>query len=266
MSDTCSDTGACGIHDLPNRKLGKAPARHDMRTAHLFDFVKRSLLPTPPAELDWDQHLPDDTGMMRNDEYGDCGFAAMGHAEQTWTGARSLASEIKVSDDDVLAAYAGCTGFVAGDPSTDNGVVLLDALKYWRNTGVGGNKIGAFVKVDHHNLDHVRIAIELFGGLYIGAMLPVSAQDDGPWVGKKGHLRGDDEPGGWGGHCMWTPKYDGNGVGLRTWGKIKPTDWQWWLNYVDEAYAPLSKLWCDDAACAPNGLDIAKLNAYLASL
>jgi hypothetical protein len=201
---------------------------------------------------------------MGNNLYGDCAFAAMGHAVQTWTADNG--AETTVTDAAVLAAYAGCTGFDPNDPSTDNGTTLLAALRWWRTTGVGGHKIGAFAKVDHHNIAHVKAAIDLFGGVYTGAALPRTAQGESRWVGPKGSLTGDNAPWSWGGHALWTPHYDRSGVGMRTWGRIRGADWQWWIDYVDECYAPISDDWLTDAKPAPNGLDLAKLRAYLAAL
>jgi hypothetical protein len=152
------------------------------------------------------------------------------------------------------------------DPSTDQGVVLLDALRYWRNVGISGHKVGAYMKVDHHNIDHVKIAINLFGGVYMGANLPASAQGKPQWSGGRGVLRGDDAPGSWGGHCMWAPKYDRSGVGFVTWGTRQPADWQWWVDYVDEAFAVVSIDWVSGSKTAPNGFNLAKLQSYLTSL
>ena len=244
------------------RKLGKHPPRHDVRTLHLANFLTG--LPASPPLRDWNRGLPSDLGMMANDQYGDCGFAGQAHAVQTWTS--DTGKPVALPDAVVLGAYAGCTGFSPGDPSSDQGVVLLDALSYWRKTGIGGHKIGAYVKVDHHNLDHVKAAINLFGGVYMGAALPTAAQHQTSWVGPRGALRGDDAPGTWGGHCMWAPAYDASHVTFVTWGQRQVADWQWWLDYVDEAYACVSVDWVTGAKTAPNGFDLSKLNSYLARL
>lgn len=248
------------------RALGKKPPRGDLRTAHLVDFLRRSKLPPVPVLRDWLAGAPAQLGMMRNDELGDCGFAGMGHAVQTWTHAQG--SMTTVSDDDVVRAYSACTGYVPGDATTDDGVVLLDALRWWRKTGIAGHQIGAFVRVDPHNIRHVKIAIDLFGGLYTGAQLPLSAQAaiGGRWIGRKTRLRGHDAPGSWGGHCMWVSAFDDAGLTYVTWGARQPADWQWWLDYADEAWAVISPDWVSGATPAPSGFDIVALRAYLAAL
>jgi hypothetical protein len=245
-------------------KLGKLAPKHDIRTAHMIDFVSLMRLPAPPPACDYDVKLPADLGMMANDKIGDCGFAGQGHAIQTWTSQNG--HTVTPTTAAVIAAYSGCTGFTPSDPSSDQGVVLLDALNYWRKTGLGGHKIGAFMKVDHHNLDHVKIAINLFGGVYVGVSLPIAAQDQVMWTGPRNHLTGDNAPGSWGGHCVWAPSYDHLGIGLVTWGARKRADWNFWVDYVDEAYVAVSVDWVTGAKPAPNGFNLAKLQSYLALL
>lgn len=247
------------------RKLGKRRPRHDQRTAHFADFLHRSKLPAVPALRDWLAGAPTDLGMMRNDTIGDCGFAGQAHAVQSWSLARG-GKMLTIGDDDVVAAYSACTGYSANDPSTDQGVVLLDALKFWRSTGIGGHKINAYVHVDPRNVQHVKIAIELFGGVYCGAQLPLSAEGANGWTGKHGRLTGDDRPGSWGGHCMWAPAYDDVGLTFVTWGYRQKADWQWWLNYADECWAVLATDWVSGAYPAPSGFDVAALSSYLRSL
>lgn len=246
------------------RKLGKLAPRHDLRTIHFANLLTPALPVSPPAR-DWLYGMPTDLGMMANDAVGDCGFASQAHAIQSWS--FNQTGEIFTPPTaDVLAAYSHCTGYDPADPSTDRGVVMLDALNSWRNYGISGRKIGAYAKVDHHNVDHVKAALNLFGGVYLGANLPLSAQKDGPWFAPAGPLVGDDAPGGWGGHCMWMASYDRDLVTFVTWGRRQTADWQWVLDYVDEMYAPVSVDWVTGAQPAPNGFDVTRLNAALSML
>jgi hypothetical protein len=218
--------------------------------------------PGPPLAIDWNRRLPVDLGAMRNDQIGDCVFAAMGHAHQTWTGA-ALGNPITPTDDDVVRAYSICTGYNPAVAGTDNGAVILVALNHWRRTGIGGRRIDAYCAVNFRDLRHVQAAIDLFGGILVGAAMPRSAQRL-DWTGKV-NPTGDDAPGTWGGHGMWCPTYDHLGPGFVTWGHRQRADWQWWNNYVDEAYVALSPEWTARMT-APNGFDYAKLLAYIASL
>lgn len=258
-------TAAHGV--AAGKKLGKLAPKHDPRTLCLGNYLNhKRALPTPPPHVDWNKSIdPASLGMMLNDQEGDCGLAGQAHAVQTWTA--NNGSMITIPDADVQAAYSKLSGYVPGDASTDTGVVLLDALNQWRKDGIGGHTIAGYVKVDHHNILHVRTAVLLFGGVYTGAQLPLSAQDTTkPWIGKRGHLRGDDVPGSWGGHCMWHPCATSSGGEFVTWGAPQDDDWQWWLNYVDECYAPFSYDWLNAARVAPNGVDVIALEDDLAAL
>ncbi len=248
----------------PARKLGKQPPRHDLRTLFFSDLFDSLRTPVAAQKRDWTAGLGDDLGMMLNNLIGDCGFAGQAHAVQTMTNANGKV--LVPTDADVEKAYES-TGYTPGDPSTDNGVVLLEALKNWRNVGIGGHQIGAFAKVDTHNVKHIKLAIDWFGGVYTGAALPMSAQTPGAWVGApSGTLTGDSAPGSWGGHCMWCPTYDDRGVNFVTWGARQPADWQWVLDYMDECWVVVSTDWVNGVKPAPSGVNIAKLNQYLGKL
>lgn len=251
--------------DVSSLKLGRKAPRHDLRTFHFADYLLRGGLPSVPATRDWTSKLPNNLGMLGNDQWGDCGFAGMGHAVQVWTS--QSGTTVNLTTEQVLAAYSGCTGFNANDPSTDQGVVLLDALNYWRNTGIGGHKIGAYVKVDVTNLAHVRTAIDIFGCLYTGSGLPITAQNiSQPWTGPHGDLAGNDAVGSLGGHCMVIAAYDPMWFTYLTWGVRQRANLQWLLDYTDEAYAIISPDWINGSKPAPSGFDMQALQSDLARL
>ena len=49
-------------------------------------------------------------------------------------------------------------------------------LNYWRQTGIAGHKIQAFMALEPSNHTHVMDAVWMFGGCYIGLALPKIAQ------------------------------------------------------------------------------------------
>ena len=159
--------------DLSKKKLGKLAPVYDPRTLRLAKYLTSSLPPPPPARQ-WSAAIPMPCGEFLNDKLGCCVIAAIGHLIQAVTA--NTNGEVTVSDADIEAAYEAVSGYVAGDPGTDNGCVLLDALNYWRHNGVGGHKILAFASVSTLNLTHMQMAIEYFGGVIGGLALPQSAQ------------------------------------------------------------------------------------------
>ncbi len=244
--------------------LGKRPARHDVRTFRLASVLDRSVLTAPPPARNWDEHLPSSLPMWKNDRIGDCAVAALAGMVMGWTSLHGPRAQA-VSDEDVLAMYSAISGYRADDKSTDRGADMLAAMAYMRRYGLGGHKIGAFVKVEHRDREEVKIAINLFGSVYTGVNLPVAAQRIGTWVGPA-DLTGINAPDSWGGHAMGVGHYDHSGVVFKTWGGYQPADWAWWGDYVEEAYGIISPDWVDGTTPAPNGLDIDKVRAELAAL
>lgn len=244
-------------------KLGKLAPRVDKRTLRLARYMTD--LPAAPASMDVSSALPADLGMMLNDHLGDCTCAGMAHAVQTWTACNG--GIVTLSDADVLRAYEEACGYSPSDPSTDQGGVELDVLNYFRSVGIGGHKIGAFASIDPKNREHLKAAIWLFGGVYIGVALPISAQTQDVWRIAIAGTEGDPTPGSWGGHCVFVPPiYDADGLACITWGQTKRMTWEWWDAYCDEAYALLSPDWVQPGKDAPSGFDLAALQADLAAV
>lgn len=266
------------VHRLvhPTRKLGKRAPRHDPRTLKLKKYLTPKL-PAPPLEMGYVDKVRE-WPMFLNDQLGDCVCAAMGHMVEQWT-TYSAGQPAVVTNQDVLHLYQRIGGYVPGHPETDNGCDMLTALKYWRKFGVtnGPNKhkIGAFVKVDETDRDEVTTAAWLFGSLFVGVQLPITAQlpDGAPpvWQVPKEGPNGDGSPGSWGGHCIPIVGYSnayktkgGNpGTTVVTWGSTYSMTWPFLMNYVDEIWAVLSPDWFGANNKAPSGFDIAQLQADL---
>jgi hypothetical protein len=170
------------------------------------------------------------------------------------------------TDAEILQAYEAVSGYVPGNPNTDQGADLLTVLQYWRKTGIAGNKILAYMALEPNNLQEVRDAQWLFGNVYIGIQLPLSVQGASMWSVPQQGPTGSGEPGSWGGHCVAI-----SGVGLRglsciTWGSKLNMSWNFLTTYSDEMYAVLDQTWIERSGKAPSGFDLATLKADLALL
>jgi hypothetical protein len=239
-------------------KLGKLPVRIDTRTLRLARYVDTTQLPAPPAQLDLTQHVTD-WPMYRNDTIGDCTVAAAGHMIEAWT-AGAVGTAVELDDASVLDAFDHVK---ITDPATgEEGAVELDVLGYWRKTGIGGHRIGAFAGVSLHDERLVRTGAYLFGGLYLGLALPLSAQQQDTWDWT-GSLAGPAKPGSWGGHAVDVVAYDDRALTIVTWGSLKRMTWSFWERYVDEAYALISPDFLRGDT-APNGFDLQTLQSDLA--
>lgn len=243
-------------------KCGKKTARHDKRALMLTNYLQPHLPLAPPAQA-WDVGV-DSWPMYLNDQIGDCTCAAAGHMIQAWT-TSGQHHDVKISESDVKNAYKAVGGYVEGDETTDNGAIELDVLKYWRKTGIGGHKIGAFVSVNPKNDALVKDAIWLTGGLYIGLSLPESAQSQKVWDVPPGGAHDHGAPGSWGGHAVNIVAYSPRGLTAITWGAPQFMTWNFMHTYCDEAYAILSQDFLSHDK-APNGFDSKQLLADLALL
>jgi hypothetical protein len=236
------------------RCLGALPPRHDARTLQLASYMGK--LPMPPASRSW---VPKNVawGMMGNDSMGDCTIAAAAHAVQTWTG-KAHGNIVTIDDSEIRSKYFALTG------GPDEGLVVLDVLKDWRTNGISGHRIGAFAATEPLNRFHIETAINLFGGLYVGVNLPMTAQDQKVWAVTYQHPSGPAEPGSWGPHAVWLVAYDQTHLWCVTWGELKKLTWRFFDCYCQESYAALSPDWVNSRMKAPVGFDLPALQADLA--
>jgi len=240
-------------------KLGKLPVRTDVRTLRLAHYVNQAKLPPPPPDLDLAAAVPG-WPMYANDRIGDCTTAAAGHMIEAWT-APTRGHAVEVSEHAVLAAFDKVKQV---DPRTgEEGAVELDVLAYWRKHGIGRHRIGAFARVPVWDHRLVRAAAFLFGGLYIGLELPVTAQRQSTWDWTHS-LTGPAKPGSWGGHAVDIVGYARHALTVVTWGRLQELTWSFWDRYVDEVYAIISVDFLDEGGETPSGFDLAALKADLA--
>ncbi len=161
--------------------------------------------------------------MMANDRIGDCTIAAAGHCIEEWT--TDAGSPVIVPDPEIIAAYSAVSGY---DPATgrpDGGANELDALNYWRQTGIGGHQIRAYVALEPGNHEHVRDAVAIFGNCYIGLAMPVTAQTQRVWSVPPNGAVGPGAPGSWGGHAVPVVAYNARELTVVTWGALKRMTW-----------------------------------------
>jgi hypothetical protein len=230
-------------------RLGRKAVKTDSRTLMMANYLTPSLPPPPPAK-DWTKGIAN-WGMMLNDKLGDCTIAGAAHALQVWSA--NTGTEVTVSDDTVQSYYQQWDGYVPGQPNTDNGGVELDVLNDWQKQGFADNKLLAFIDPKPSNLVQIRQSITLFGGVYIGLALPLTAQSQDVWdVVKTGGAKA--KPGSWGGHCVFVPKYDQHGFTCITWGALKTMTLAFWKKYCDEAHTLLDQQWLT-AKGSPDGFD-----------
>jgi hypothetical protein len=244
-------------------KLGKRAVRIDPRTFRLQKYLN-TRLPAPPVEVSWVTKVPS-WPMYLNDQLGDCVIAAEAHMVNQWSYYAS-GVEYRVTEQDVLRAYERVGGYVPNDPWTDTGCDMLSALNDWRHNGIGGHKILGYAQVDQTNLTEVFQAIEIFGSLFTGIQLPISAEYERAWTVPKGGPVMNGSPGSWGGHAVPIDAASLKSRTCITWGSRLKMSPNFFRDYVDECYAVLSQDWIDAQGLSPSQFNLAQLQADLASL
>ena len=255
-------------------KLGKlAPKKRD--DIKLFGDMKAvAALPTPPPQIFWKEGVKT-WPMMKNDTVGDCTCAGAGHMIQCWTAWANGPAKV-LTDAQVLAAYTTITasenggkGYdpnqtdpTTGDNPTDTGCALADVVSYWKATGFSGHKILDAVSVAPNNLAHLKWATVLFGGVYAGVQLPLSAQGQTTWSVPKTGTTGDGAPGSWGGHCIPIISFDATYFYVVSWGEIVPVSYNFMEVYFDEGYALISPDWLNKGI-TPLGTSLSWLESEL---
>lgn len=198
--------------------------------------------------------------MYANDRLGDCTCAAAAHMVQSWTTYARL-RDVVLPWREVVAAYFAITG------GKDNGEACLDVLKYWRGSGIAGDRIAGFTKLRNRDIAQAKLSIDLFGSAYLGFALPDFAiATRKAWDVPPGGAVGAARPNESNGHCVPAVGYDGENVYVATWGRLKAMTWRFYEAYMDEAYAVLSRDWLEKNRKAPSGFQLDTLEKDLAGL
>ena len=232
-------------------KLGRVHSQRDSRTLEFLRYAPASKLPVPPAR----QLLETTTSwpMLANDRFNCCTSAAAGHMVHHWTAANK--NGIFLTDDDIIRAHAQLTGERLMDC-----VSMLDALKFWRNAGIGNHRIASFLAASPADPDQLRCIVHLFGSAYIGLDLPnfvcagpPLSWPQTPWIVSSTAQGADLVPRDANGHCVTAVGYSEEGVYVVTWGTFKTMSWDFYQRYNVETYAILSTDWVKENEACPSG-------------
>lgn len=266
-----SDNGIT-LHEavkIPGQRLGRKPTPPHMlqRNLKLASYLPEVLPEPPSGTIDVAQKITS-WPMYLNDHLGDCACAAPGHMEMIFS--KATGKEKDPSDEDVLKLYE-LQGYVPGNAVTDQGSSMGNVLSDWRNgRWVNGENpvsaIYAYAQVDQGNIEHLRLALYLFDGLYIGAGLPLTAQGQEVWdvvPDSPTH----NSPYSWGGHAINVVAFnEDNTVEFISWGKRMKMTANFWATYVDEVYAVVTQDLKEGSTLQDNGFNVEQLESDLAEL
>jgi hypothetical protein len=213
---------------LPDRRLGKAPAKAGPRALLFANYVAPIVI--PKATEFWHKRTKFPLESYGNKEYGCCTIASqalftmkMERLEQRRT--------IDIADEEVIRVYLAMTARLYG--GGDSGAFEEDALDNWRKPDLSFRDskgrpytIDAYTKINHTNIMEIKKAIYTSGGhgIKLCFNLPWAWSSTYRWdAPDNGILTGDWVPGSWGGHSMCSAfDYDENGIWVdHTW-EVEP--------------------------------------------
>jgi hypothetical protein len=246
-------------------KTGKKPPLWHPKTLLMSKYTQKNGSPLPPAEKVYTEYLipPATIGMFLNDQLSCCLAAYACHHLMNITA--HTGKMIVPTNDDCQKFYSAFSGYVPGDPSTDNGGYFTDMYDEWQTNGLCGVKISGWVQIDTKDLAKRMQAIRLFLGCGVGVLLPPSAESqfeaNHAWTMAPGDVPTD-------GHAVLESGEGADGHNFGSWGfgAVK-ADNNWDMNCADEVYVPLTPLLISRANdLAPASLDWDTLVADLAAL
>lgn len=250
-------------------KLGKKPASDNPKDLRFGDFVDHAALPNHfPHPNFGNGNRFRNWGMLGNDEVGDCVIASRAHLTMLDTSVGAPATA-RFTTASVLAEYGAVTGYDPSDPSTDQGTDMRAMCSYQRKTGLADadghrHRIGAYLALEPGNTLQAIQATWLFGGFGFGFGVAQSAMDQFDagevWddVGDRDILGGHEVCG------VGTLDYETR-LTVVSWGRRQEMTFAFLAAYNDESWAWVAPEILS-AGGTWRGLDVAKLNAALATL
>lgn len=216
-------------------QLGRRPPKNApaLRLARVLTGVT----PRHPVAADHFARIAD-WGLYENNCYGDCGPAAVANLRKMVT-LYLGGTEQSPSQDEVLELYrlSGNPDFDPADPGGpgDGGVDMQTMLEAVHHDGIAGVRCAAFAKVDHTNLDELRAAVAIFGGLLLGVNLETAQQRQtsrGVWDWANSPT--------WGGHAVlsgaYTSAQSGSDLAVITWGEVVGLTRAFERHQIEEAW------------------------------
>lgn len=263
---------AYGLHGagFSGLRLGKKPRQEHPDTLQLGKYLDLTALPTPPTKVVWGAQVAS-YPMDGNDVLGDCTCAAIAHMIETWSSEANKFYDPPAADVEVLYWETGdppSNSGQAGGP-TDDGRYCTQILDYVAKQGLDGHHILGWAEVDLTVQEQRDAGNWLFGGLYLGIALPLSAQNQTVWsvVGSPADVADPNSPsypGSWGGHCVPTVARWPNMWEIVTWGARLEMTEAFFTTYIDEAYVAVTQDWINAQNESPiPGVNLAALQADL---
>jgi hypothetical protein len=253
-------------------KLGRKRPSLAARRLQLADYLSPDF-PVPPVVEHWAKEspaLPSLENIYGNNTLGDCVEAAAGHMIGLWRGNAGDVFPAPTAEQ-VIEFYSATSGYVPGDPATDQGSDEITVLNHWLAEGFfpdGSSKIAGWANVDADNELMMKQCIYLFETGMAALELPDSWINPFPSAnGFVWDVAGAPNPAN--GHAVMAVGYNAQGIRIDSWGLLGTITWGAAAKYLTtlaecEFHAVFSADSITSASKkAPNGFDAAQLRADL---
>ncbi|RQO66464.1 hypothetical protein DBR43_30110 [Pedobacter sp. KBW06] len=251
-------------------KLGKLPPEKNAKTetatrgTNIREFSienQKGDLRTQPPEVDWSNAFKAEFSDYQNYELLTCVPAAAAYLISIWS-ANTKPKAVIPSEQSVIAAYRSVSGYNPADPSTDVGCKIYTFLKYWRDTGIGGDKLEYLTSIKTGNISQLKSAVYWCGGCIVGLQMPASAKNKTTWSNPTGTTEGDYSPGSWGGHAVAVIGYNADYLIAISCGQKIFMTYPFFKQYTDESFIALSATnWFKNGKSPTNpGLTLDEMN------
>jgi hypothetical protein len=233
---------------------GRLRYKHDKRTLKFRTVVcKADKDIKVPSEYDWGSRIKPNHnwGDYGNLKLNNCTFSTAAHAILIWKSYKSknvYRPGVKTIIDDYSKLIKGKRTAKSLQQFLNRGGAPLEAIRVlnnWRKKGIDGHKIIAFAKLSFRDKkdmqEEVKRVIYLYGGCYIGINIPRSVekqwQQNKVWRVIKRVPPGDARRRLWFSHALLATGYNEKELRVITFGKEETMTWEFFVKYVDEAYA-----------------------------
>jgi hypothetical protein len=197
-----------------NFKLGRnRPVARGPRLS-LKNYTLKSL-PSPPATVDYQGRAFNSLSrILGNDLVGNCVQAGILHLIGVFTG--NAGNQAVFTEQQGIQLYSQMTGFVPGEPATDQGTDEVSAFNFWEQNGVFGHKIAGTLALNPSNPAEYRTALYLFENVCFAGGLPDAWIT--PFPSATGFTWKSATPDQNNGHFFVGPGYLPRGLVCATWG------------------------------------------------
>ena len=262
MAITVRNGRALGLVRNPKLNIARAAV------PHLSAALPRLRAPATLASCDNYKGMARDPTMLGNAYLGDCVEAGTYRASEVWS-YKASGNEMKPTNTEAIGLYSAVTGYIPGDPSTDQGTDPIAAFQYLMTKGLkladGTTSIWkAVFEVDTRNYTDWQSCICEAGVVFLAINCYQSFMNVEQWGTWAPPGKNDANEGG---HWVMSARYPNqSGFWIKSWGMDIFMPRETAAACVQNAYTAISPEWIETTGDTPFGMTEQQLIAAAAAV